>query len=161
MRLSSVRGGRFRNHHPFGKALRRFLNSGEPIALLPGCGWVDGGCFILREALILWSNDELNPGATLRRRGDRLYVDHGFAWIDVGAGRVLVDGDGLQDEEGLRRKLEHLEGVRLPEVRYARCTEHAVGIPVDVARSKALAELLRRRFGAFHVRLIDRVDQPV
>lgn len=155
-RLCTVRRSGFINHVPFGRALRRFLLSREPLALLPECGWLDGGCLVLRDALVTWGQGALHPGATLRSNGERLFVDHGFTWLELGGRRVIVDGDGVQDEHGLRRKLELLEHIRPEAVQYADCSAFVVGILRDPSLSDRLAHLLEKRFGQFRPHLLTR-----
>jgi|GEM_PF-3667829 len=153
-RLATVTRRGFRNHHPFGVALRRFLLSRKALALLPDCGWLDGGCLVLSDALVRWSGGTLRPGGTLRAKEDRLFLDHAFAWIVVDGAPCILDGDGLQSEYALRRKLELLEHAPPLEVRYSDCSGLAVGILRDSAASDRLATLLERRFGPFTPGLI-------
>jgi hypothetical protein len=141
------------NHLPFGRALRRYLQSNRALELLPGCGWMDGGCLILREALIFWSEGTLHAGASIRSRQSRAYVDHGFAWLEDSNRRILLDGDGVQDVAGMCRKLERLEGVRPSEILFT-ADGLVVGIPIDTAASRALADRLYHRFGGFSIDLI-------
>jgi len=87
-------------------------------------------------------------------RGSVAYVDHGFAWLDVEDRRLILDGDGVQDEVGLRQKLVQLENVHPSGVRYSDDHELIVGIPQDSSAAERLFELLSRRFGAFHPELL-------
>ena len=153
LRLSSIRGGRFVNHLPFGRALRRYLQSAQALELLPGCGWLDGGCLILRDALTHWSKGALRAGASVRSHRSVTYVDHGFAWFEANGQRILLDGDGLQDAAGLRQKLERLEGIQPAGILFSD-EALIVGILTDPKASRALADRLSRRFGGFSSDLI-------
>lgn len=144
------------NHLPFGRALHRFLQSNGVLALLPGCGWLDGGCLILREALVQWGSGELSPGVSARTREAKSFVDHGFAWLDLNGQRIILDGDGVQDEEGLQRKLELLEGVRPSQIHFGQHSSVVAGILVDQSASTLLADRLSRRFGRFSPDLISK-----
>jgi len=62
---------------------------------------------------------------------------------------VLIDGDGLSDEVAMRAKLEQCFYVSDFDVRYADCTDLAVGIYRDVGISRAIAARLKGEFGPF------------
>ena len=141
----------YRNSHPFGQRLRRFLHSNRQFKLLPpDVDWVQGGCVLLAEGLAIWGEGALGTGGTLRVHSRGVpYLDHAFAYASVGAHRVLIDGDGLSDEVAMRAKLEQCFYVSDFDVRYADCTDLAVGIYRDVGISRAIAARLKGEFGPF------------
>lgn len=110
----------------------------------------------MRAALVQWGEGALNPGASIRMFRSTAYVDHGFAWLELKGRRLIIDGDGVQDETGLRQKLIKLKGVRPIDVRFSKGRELVVGIPQDRWASDRLAQLLSRRFGRFRLELITR-----
>lgn len=141
-------------YRPFGLKLRRFLWSQPCLALLPECGWLDGGCLILRDALVQWGNGYLHPGASHRTHRSITFVDHGFAWLDVMGHRLFIDGDGIQEESAFKEKLAVLQQHPTVDLRFDTSTERVVGIPVDPDASRTLAQLLSRRLGGFSPSLL-------
>jgi hypothetical protein len=143
----------YRNTHPFGQALRRFLNAMPQFELLPpDTDWMQGGCLILADALSTWSAGELKAGGVVRIHSDQTpFLDHAFAFLPLfgAASRVLIDGDGLAEARPFEQKLTQLYRIRDFEVRYQDCAQHAVGILRDRGASRRLAAQLADRFGRF------------
>lgn len=149
--------GGYRNHHPFGRALKHFLLASRE-CWLPKYGWLDGGCLILCDALVEWGQGGIFPGGTLRLTGwGAAILDHAFAYARfTDAACVLMDGDGLQSEEGMRKKMRVLEHCNVDALRLEDCSKSAIGIPRDRKKSKAIAEGLLQEFGPYHPRLLAR-----
>ena len=146
----------YRNSHPFGQRLRRFLHDNRQFKLLPpDVDWVQGGCLLLAEGLTLWGEGALRSGGTVRlhARGQP-YLDHAFAYSLAVVNSVLIDGDGLADEASMRRKLERSFHVSNFDVRYVDCADLAIGIYRDASISAAIADSLRREFGPFTAELL-------
>jgi hypothetical protein len=146
----------YRNSHPFGQRLRRFLHDNRQFKLLPpDVEWVQGGCLLLAEGLTLWGEGALRSGGTVRfhPRGQP-YLDHAFAYSPAVVNSVLIDGDGLADEAAMRDKLEQSFSVSKFDVRYADCADLAVGIYRDAGISAAIAASLTREFGPFNAELL-------
>lgn len=152
--LSSLETGKFRNHHRFGKTLQATLETNEALEVLPGCGWLNGGCMILSHALVAWSQGALQQGACLRSKNGMKYVDHAFAWCTVDGERWLFDGDGLQLEPELRTKLNVREQITPEEIRYESCARLAFGILLDRKASRALVSVMQKRIGPFSIDLL-------
>lgn len=82
----------------------------EPVELLYhnlDCGFFDGGCLILADALALWSHGNLTLGACRRVRYS--IVDHWFVCMNIGDKNLVIDADGLKDEKAYLRFIEKNE----------------------------------------------------
>ena len=53
--LSVLHGGAVVNQSPFGKELCDFLHQPAQLGLLSDCGYMNGGCWTLAEAIRSWS----------------------------------------------------------------------------------------------------------
>jgi hypothetical protein len=149
----------YRNSHPFGKAFRRFLIAPAQFALLPpSVDWLQGGCWILADALVIWGSGHLKAGGVVRHLEgtQRAFLDHAFVHlIPPGASTpVLLDGDGLAGELPFIQKMERICRITGFEVRYQDCSDLAVGIPQDKRASGNIAARLASRFGRFDPRLL-------
>jgi len=126
----------------FGQQLHRYLYRPECFASLdcPGfeCGWRDGGCRVLAQALHLW----LGAGALgLIVNGDAGAAGH----VVYQVGRWLLDGDGVSTAPTLLRRWRTQEGVS--RARLARFDPgSAAGIPTGAALEYSLAAQLQTRF---------------
>jgi len=123
---------------------RAFLYEPEIWALLEpyGCGWGDGGCAILAQAVCRWLN--LSDEALRLVVDDRGLVQH----VVVVIGPLCIDGDGPVACEGFLRRYRSLENL-----------EYLHFEPFDVSRlgvipmytgitARRLAQRLRQRFGS-------------
>jgi len=134
----------------FCRALRRFLYGGSnelqgsaAFQLLAPwqCGWLDGGCHILADAVQMW----LGAAATTLwgvSHGQHL-PDH----IVVQCGGWYLDGDGVSSKRALLRRwrrVEHVPGATL--FPYNAAAGERSGIPRDRETSACLAQLLGRRW---------------
>lgn len=141
----------YRNYHPLGQALKRALARPAVRGLLPGYGWLDGGCLQLTDALVRWSGGGLEPGGALRRLSSGSpFLDHAFAFCRLADGTpVLWDGDGLHDEALFREKLRRREGAPWRQLAYRDCAREAYGIPRHRATSPAIAAALAEALGPY------------
>lgn len=145
---------------PTNSSIKRFLFSGSNLALLPGYGWLDGGCWTLAEAILRWAD---NPSLRLsgvwaepETRGQRRILMHVVVEI-VPAGKYL-DGDGLSSYAQLIRNTARTpqEISRLYVQPLCDWSEHDLGLLMDsygiekVERAvELLAGRLNKRFGSF------------
>lgn len=97
------------NVHPFGRELVQLLWDENTLALLPDCGWFDGGCLILCSALHQWSQGVLQPSAWVRVIDGHLQCDHWAVWGQFDDVLLLFDGDGVGTELDFTAKMR-LEG---------------------------------------------------
>lgn len=84
----------------FKKALK------EPIVSLyhyNGCGYFDGGCLLLADALVLWSQGDMKIGGFSRLSWIDQGVDHWFVKLNVAGKEFLVDANALQTEKAFTR----------------------------------------------------------
>jgi hypothetical protein len=101
------------------------------------CGWTDGGCLVLAEALL-----ELLPGARgrmLQRQPHEYPTDHAFVILDG----WCWDGHGLTRPGTFMRRWAREAGSRHVSVPLDAELMVVYGIRRDVARSARLAEILR------------------
>ena len=130
-----------------GRQLRRFLYTPPIFALLDPwqCGWLDGGCRILGEAVVLWLGPEAALTAVLGASGQTAHVLVRYrGW--------LIDGDGLTRADTLIRRwlqVEHVAGAHLGSFERAPASPE---IPSDREVSRRLAEQLESRFPVSLVR---------
>lgn len=98
-----------------GRALKRLLLDPDLYNLLPGCGWLDGGCAVLGLALHLWygrmgeltglwSSPSVYTACTM--------LQH----IVFRVGPYYLDGDGVSTRERLLTRWRHDEYVRRPHL---------------------------------------------
>lgn len=147
----------YQNHHPFDLALHRFLWDSSRCCRSSGYGWLDGGCLILCDAFVKWGNGALYPGGIVRKAktGDS-FLDHAFAFIESSdsQSRILIDGDGLQSSEVMRRKFSGMTYSKVQELVYSDCSRLAVSIPRNPSLSARIALSLEKAFGPFSVELL-------
>lgn len=97
------------NYYNFGKKLQKWCKEHTNLVLdTIGCGYMDGGCRVLAEALQVWSKGYLVPKVMYSTHGDEhvvstLKTDQGYL--------ILLDADGMGSMENLRKKMHLLEGV--------------------------------------------------
>lgn len=100
------------NLTPAGRALQYFAN--EHVASLPGCGFLDGGCWALGEALAQYLVT-YGVETHLVAVGRPSHVDHVAARIAGGARAPLyADADGVGSRDDLLVKMRALEHVSDP-----------------------------------------------
>lgn len=65
-----------------------------------GCGFFDGGCLLLADALVEWSGGDIKLAAISR---SRFYgqVDHWVGELNIAGERLFLDANGLQTEQSL------------------------------------------------------------
>lgn len=92
------------------KSLPNWLR--EQYDLLPGFGWMDGGCLILASALQRWGQlDDVYIQLWVFRQAPGRF-DHFAAGVRTHSGLVLIDSDGVATQEELCLKMEQEEGVK-------------------------------------------------
>ena len=118
-------------------------------------GWMDGGCLILTQALVSWGEGAIKAGGALRvsPRG-KSFLDHAFAHAlnPVSLMRVLIDGDGLQSERFMIKKLRPLAPSTCHYLSFTDCSKYAVGVPKNRAVSQYILTRLRADLGPFSAR---------
>jgi hypothetical protein len=136
--------------------LYRFLHS-RPVfhALIEkhGCGWFDGGCLILAQAVRTWTHGEL---AAIRSDSGATF-DHAVIAIKDPEDRkelLFIDADGVFDEFELLEKWRRAE--RLQNPRIERRFRHPFQ---DRSLSRWLAKQLSAKFGAAEGNLISRIGR--
>lgn len=152
--LQDIQNGTVVNHHPFGVDLQKFCDSDEAIAILPGHGFMDGGCYALAVALQrhIGENGLRSSLVMVGRPG---VVDHIVAAVALPGGAIAyLDADGMADEASLRRKMLELVFIASPDAL-------VVLSPLDSAEAErqgvydyqaqnvpdALLSLMRRQLG--------------
>ena len=65
-----------------------------------GCGFFDGGCLLLADALVEWSGGDIKLAAISRSRFHG-QVDHWVGELNIAGERLFLDANGLQTEQGL------------------------------------------------------------
>jgi hypothetical protein len=126
------------------RRLHRFLWSPPIFARLApyGCGWNDGGCRILAEALVAW----LGPAAAIAfvctADGE---VEHVVALV----GPWVLDGDGISPRSSFLDLWGRREGIAAAHLAlFDAAVLEGSPIPADAALSRALAAALATRFPA-------------
>lgn len=109
-----------------------------------GCGWLDGGCRILADALNEWLGPSAEKMALLDEAGR---IQH----VLIRIGRVFIDGDGMTLEHEILARWQDLEGIKGPRVAPLD-TRHltdldAAGIPASQDIEKRLVGILRDWMG--------------
>lgn len=104
-RLQTISRGRVRNLRPFGTLL-----AGSARRLLPDFverrdyGFQDGGCAIMAQALVIWSEGRLSPGSIVLET-DPSRIQHVVAMDDD----LLLDSDGLATTRDMILKMDRIE----------------------------------------------------
>jgi hypothetical protein len=139
--------------------LQRELWHGAAFGLLPGlsdpwsCGWLDGYCCILAEALLLWVCaagesvvSRVQPRLMLLA-GEGKEFDHVVLRL---AGRWYLDGDGVSSRRVLLLRWEMHEGLRAPRLRdFDELLLAAAGTPRNARSSRRVADCLEQTLGPF------------
>lgn len=119
-----------KNQHVFGTSLQAFCRNDSNIDLLPGHGFMDGGCLALAVSLKQWIDVSLmftnKPVSKFFGVGsDKCSLEHVVLGVPVqyyGDGDLLVDDlvfldcDGVSSEADLLAKMQGLEGLQSPYV---------------------------------------------
>ncbi|WP_338923821.1 hypothetical protein V0M98_37065 (plasmid) [Pseudomonas silesiensis] len=124
----------------------------EPVISLyhyNGCGFFDGGCLLLADALVQWSDGDLNLGAIDRVSNKSESGDHWFVSMNVAGRTFLLDANGLKLPAPYRRYFEK-EEVREPCV-FLENPQHKPDseVPRDAAFSKILCNQLITALGTY------------
>jgi hypothetical protein len=65
-----------------------------------GCGFFDGGCLLLADALVQWSAGDIKPAGIVRTRFAG-QVDHWVGALKLEGEVVFIDANGFQDKRQL------------------------------------------------------------
>ncbi len=130
----------------FGERLSQWLWAEEQFSIIDKfqCGWNDGGCNILADALIEYFGGAAERVAIFGSsdRGDRGQPQH----VLVRVGGEYIDADGSQSARSLLDKMSELEGVENGVIRaYPEYTSDS--IPTDKQASSELSQRIRAEFG--------------
>jgi hypothetical protein len=131
-----------------GRHLHEFLYSPDIFALLDphGCGWLDGGCRILADAVGLWLAIDYRA-ALVDVAG---HAQHSFIMIDD----WHIDGDGISRPDTFLRRWRDLEGVDGHVVKdgialiVASHMRNSWSMPQDMILSRHLAGLIDTKLPA-------------
>lgn len=126
------------------RRLRDALWTETMLNLLPDCGWNDGGCLILADALTILATDMLcRPMAVVGRHGQSWHriVHHALIEVTVDGRRWYVDGSGITDARALLHRWEHTEGLERPEL-LERSQSDVEDLPQDLPLSARIADRL-------------------
>lgn len=113
-----------------------------------GCGFFDGGCLLLADAMVEWSGGDIKLAAIARTRfaGE---VDHWIGELELAGERFFLDANGIQTAEQLLSFWE-AEELREPVMLMASPQfDEAREIPRDIAFSKRLATELLEALGSY------------
>jgi len=131
----------------------------EQTKILDECGyehgWADGGCQMLAEAIVKWSDGDFALGAVWELFGQREHITHVFAIMDG----LMIDGDGVtfSPEEMLGRRPDAAKrGLRVgsfDQLVFDRDGSITAAPWVSDLLAKALAD----RFGSFTSSMINRL----
>lgn len=166
MRWQSFDDGIAQNLHPFGQDLQAFLQQDHQLQILPGCGWMDGGCLILAAALRTWSQGKLGVAAWMREcahTDDGLLVDHYAATVLDEDVLVLLDGDGLGTygdftaKMGLEQASEGFLVVDAMPYFEMACAGRRPDVEANLYPNNPVPELARRLGNAFGDFSMDRI----
>jgi hypothetical protein len=125
----------------------------EPVISLyhyNGCGFFDGGCLLLADALVQWSDGEMKLGAIDRVSNKRESGgDHWFVSMNVAGRTFLLDANGLKLPAPYRRYFERKE-VREPCV-FLENPQHDPNseVPRDAAFSKIICDQILTALGTY------------
>lgn len=133
---------------PIGSINRAFKKAlTEPIVSLyhyNGCGYFDGGCLLLADALVLWSQGDLKLGGFSRRSCIEQGVDHWFVTLDVADKAFMVDANALQTEKAFIRYWIFDEGLG-EELIVLKNPIHRKDADSDVPRDLVFSALIARQ----------------
>lgn len=130
-----------------------------------GCGFFDGGCLLLADALNIWSSGQIQLAAMGRSRFKGL-VDHWVGSFGVAGQEFFIDANGVQTQKALLRYWEEEELMETSDMIDSPAYDPERGIPRDLEFSKQLAGQLETALGSFKQWLIqldrslDRSQEP-
>ena len=153
--LSVLDGNVVVNASLFGKELWDFLQQPAQLGLLSNCGYMNGGCWTLAEALRIWSGGAFTLFAV--KDVSPAHIVCGFV---EPRGLVVLDGDGMAWEEELRIKMRLREGFQAADVvAFDREEVSRNGIIFAAEPARQYARRLEWRFGPFSwLRILDGTD---
>jgi hypothetical protein len=114
----------------FTRLFKATIQSNEGYALLPGCGWLDGGCRSLMKAVVRWLGKDVTETWALRFSKKSKAIEHAL----VKVGNFFIDGDGASDLETFIKRWiyeEHAPGVILDRYDFDR--EPAENVPFYIS----------------------------
>ncbi|WP_156675887.1 hypothetical protein [Pseudomonas sp. Leaf58] len=133
------------------KAFKKALS--EPIKSLyhyNGCGFFDGGCLLLADALVLWSGGDLKLGGCVREAHKRtIDVDHWFVTTERLDSLLCLDANGLMTPSAFIRYWEHVEALGQIMFRIQPSPRVDGEIPRDLMFSKLLSNQLEQALGPY------------
>jgi hypothetical protein len=147
---------------------RRFKKAlHEPVISLyhyNGAGFFDGGCLLLADALVQWSQGDLKLGAIgrLNTTTYKAQCDHWFVSMDVAGKTLLLDANGLKMPKPYCMHYAKNE-VGTPCIFIANAQhEPNSEVPRDAAFSKILCDQIVAALGTYHLWKADvaRVYEP-
>lgn len=138
----------------FGKDLRKWLHDARGAwNILPGDWptWLQGGCWLLAQALHEWIGGPSELWAIYSEVGsDVLRPDVIPQHVVVRIGDCYLDGDGASNEGELLERWEKVEQLRYPELRPANVKElEELMIECPVGPKMDLVRALEERFGSW------------
>lgn len=153
--LSVLHGSAVVNQSPFGKELCDFLHQPAQLGLLSDCGYMNGGCWTLAEAIRSWSGGALRLFAV--KDASPVHIVCGFV---EPRGLVVLDGDGMAWEDELRVKMRRREGLQTADIVVFDQEEISRnGIVFSPESARQYEHRLEWRFGTFNwLRLTDGTD---
>lgn len=113
-----------------------------------GCGFFDGGCLLLADALVSWSGGEIKLAAIARSRFSG-QVDHWMGELNVAGERLFLDANGLQTEAGLLSYWEREELREPVDLMPNPVFDEASEIPRDGHFSQRIAGEIEQALGTF------------
>lgn len=115
--LQQIVASDVKNLHPFGHQLQSFCRSDAGLRLLPGHGYLDGGCFALARAL---TQRLQKLAATIWVIEYRHVIQHAVCRVSTDDNRVFfLDGDGAGSQFDVLHKMRYLERCAAPRLRQA------------------------------------------
>ena len=98
------------------------------------CGWLDGGCRVLSDALVVWLGSIARPLALVNTVGA---VQH----VVIQCGAYYLDGDGISDAATLLDRWRRLERIEAPALApFDPAAASAAGIRADAMMTAAVAQ---------------------
>lgn len=138
--------------YKFGHQLKKLLHRSDVFSLLScyRCGWSDGGCLILLDALVEWSHGEIEPYVLFGTSSlwlEWTVIPHhavGY-WEDW-----WIDADGFSRLKTLISRWENLEFLENISLVHQDDTDISqTFIEGDEVISHSLAQLLESEFGSW------------
>ena len=113
--LQTIMNNKVHNHHPFGRELQAFCHQNSVLSLLPGCDFMDGGCYALATALTLFL-DKFK--CTYWIAGRENIADHAVVRVErLNESPIFLDSDGMATEKELITKMQVCESTSTVSLR--------------------------------------------